>query len=91
MHWLWSCAHHRYLGLQTGKATCRFSVAIPLAYLSITGSRLIGTVTSEEDARSTLLRLADERRLTAKVSRFLIDWRGDHFHIAIRTVAGTPG
>ena len=68
-----------------------FSVAIPLAYLSITGSRLIGTVTSEEDARSTLLRLADERGLTAKVSRFVIDWRGDHFHIAIKTVADTPG
>ena len=58
-----------------------FMLAIPLGYLTITGNRLIGTVTSSERARATLLRIAKERQLTAKISRFKTDWHGDRFEL----------
>ena len=67
-----------------------FVLAIPLAFSTITGNRWIGTVTSEEYARETLSRIADQRNLTAKISRFVTDWRGDRFYIADKTDADTP-
>ncbi len=60
--------------------------AILLVYLTITGNKLIGTLTTEIHAKKTLLRLAKERGLTGKITSFVIDWRGDHFHIS-----ETPG
>ena len=59
--------------------------AILLVYLTITGNKLIGTLTSEEHAKETLLRIAEERSLTGKVSHFVIDWRGSNFHISEKT------
>lgn len=53
----------------------------PLAYMTITGSKRIGTATSEEYAMKTLLRMAEERGLKAKVSRFVIKWQGNRFEI----------
>ena len=57
-------------------------LAIPFGYLTITGNKWIGTLTSEEHAKETLLRIAEERSLTGKVSHFVIDWRGSNFHIS---------
>ena len=58
-----------------------FILALPLGYLTITGNSWIGTAISHEMARNTLLEVADKRRLTAKLSRFEIDWCGDRFEI----------
>ena len=57
-------------------------VAIPLAYLTVTGSRWIGTQTSEEDAEKLLKIMAAQRGLTVKVARHTIKWRGDHFQVS---------
>ncbi|MCY4142055.1 MAG: hypothetical protein OXF56_27800, partial [Rhodobacteraceae bacterium] len=66
-----------------------FVLAIPLGYSTITGNRWIRTMTSEEHAVASLLRIAEERRLTAKISRFVIDWHHDRFQIAEKTDADT--
>lgn len=58
-----------------------FPFAILLAYLTITGSKLIGTVTSEKKALSALKATANARRLDAKLSRFNIGWNGEEFSL----------
>jgi len=56
-----------------------FIFALPLAYWSITGTRLIGTLTTDEHAQAALVKVAGERGLAAKMSRFSTDWRGEEF------------
>ena len=65
-------------------------LAIPFGYLTITGNKWIGTLTSEEHAKETLLRIAEERSLTGKVSHFVIDWRGSNFHISEKPSVDDP-
>lgn len=55
--------------------------AILLGYLTITGNKWIGTVTSKDQAIAMLDTIAEERNLTTKLSRFQAHWRGDHFEI----------
>ena len=66
-----------------------FVLAASLGYLTITGHRLIGIEISEEQSRKILLRVAEERRLMAKVSRFAIEWRGGHFEITEKSETET--
>ena len=58
--------------------------AVLLAFLTITGSKLLGTTTSEEKALSALGAAAKERHLDAKVSRFEIRWKGERFSVLER-------
>lgn len=53
--------------------------AIVLAYLTIIGSKIIGTLTSNDQAMSALEVASESRRLTAKMSRFDIKWNGERF------------
>ena len=66
-----------------------FVLALPLGYLTITGSSWIGTEISDEKARNTLLEVADKRGLAAMISRFEIDWCGDRFEIQEKGSADT--
>ena len=66
-----------------------FILALPLGYLTITGSRWIGTNISQEIAKKKLANVADERNLSAKLSRFIVNWRGDNFHIEEKTDSDT--
>ena len=59
-------------------------LAVPLVYLTITGNRWIGTEFSEEHAEATLSKIADERNLSTKLSRYKVDWSDDHFSVADR-------
>ena len=59
-----------------------FLPSIPLAYLTITGNKWIGTLTTEKHAKKVLSELAEKRGLAGKISYFVIDWDGEHFEIA---------
>ena len=63
------------------QSSLSFIFALPLAYWSITGSKLIGTVTTEANAKAALIDMAGERGLAAKMSRFATEWRGDEFRV----------
>jgi len=62
-----------------------FLLGAPLGYWTLTGSKLIGTETSDKHAIATLSKIAKERGLTAKVTRFEIDWQINHFRIGEKT------
>lgn len=66
-----------------------FALALPLGYWTITGNKLIGTASSKKNARATLLKIANDRGLTAKVSRFEIEWHDNRFHIGEKTITDT--
>lgn len=59
-----------------------FLLAFPLGYLTLTGSKLIGTATSDANAAALLSKNAAERGLTKKVSRFEILWNGTNFQVS---------
>lgn len=56
-------------------------VTFSLAYLTLTGSGLIGVTTGREKALAVLRREARRRMMEAKVDRFSIDWTGDRFDL----------
>lgn len=57
-------------------------VTLPLAYLTITGSGLIGVTTEPEKALAALRSEAKRRMLEAKVDRFSIEWKNDHYGVS---------
>lgn len=59
-----------------------FLLALPLGYWTITGSKFIGTKTSAASADALLLKIAVERGLKTKVSRFEIIWQEDFFQVS---------
>lgn len=60
-----------------------FLLALPLGYWTITGSKLIGTATSDENATSLLSKVAAERGLATKAARFEIIWQGTRFQVSL--------
>jgi hypothetical protein len=59
-----------------------FVFAVFLAYLSVTGTKLIGTATSKKDAMLALSESAGSRSLSPKLSRFDIDWRNHEYIVS---------
>ena len=59
-----------------------FLVAAPMSYLTITGNRLLGTVTPEDKALQKLRSDADRRRLSTTLSRFTVSWAQNAFIIS---------
>ncbi|MGE3246251.1 MAG: hypothetical protein AB7F96_03160 [Beijerinckiaceae bacterium] len=57
-------------------------LAIPITYLTITGSKLIGIETSEKDALEKLGKIAEERRLDKKLSEFSVSWVDNRFLVS---------
>jgi hypothetical protein len=66
------------------RAYLSIALAIPLAYLTITGNKLLGTKSSGNTALSALETAANTRRLDAKMSRFNIEWKDEHFSVSER-------
>ena len=60
-----------------------FLLALPLGYWTITGSKLIGTATSNDNATALLAKIAAERGLTTKASRFEVLWEGTGFQVSL--------
>jgi hypothetical protein len=56
-------------------------LGIPLAYLTITGSKLLGIATSSEKAQRVLSFAARMQNLEAKVDRFQIEWDGKRYAV----------
>ena len=71
------------------QAWCSLAATLPLAYLTITGSSIIGITTSEESAISLLCETAERRRMRNKMSQFKICWQGTIFTIGNKTADQT--
>lgn len=72
------------LGPSIWQTWISFVFALPLGYLTITGSRFIGTATTKEQAFSSLERLAEGRRLTPVLHRVNVQWAGKSFVVINR-------
>ncbi len=58
------------------------AVTFLLAYLTLTGSGLIGVTTEPEKALAALRSEAKRRMLEAKIDRFELDWKNNRFGVA---------
>jgi len=57
------------------------ALALPLAFMTITGNKVLGTLTSEQNAFLALETAAEARSLRRKVSSFKIEWNENHFSV----------
>lgn len=65
----------------TGWSYVGIPLAAVLAYLTLTGKRLVGTDVGEEKALSKLNATAERRNMGGKLKRFSISWNGSAFEI----------
>jgi len=89
---LLACASTAPIFLQS-TITMQISLGIAgviLAYLTITGSNLIGIATSQKSAINNLHKLADKRRLASKLEQFEVRWNSPKFDILEPSALETP-
>jgi hypothetical protein len=67
---------------QAWQSYITYLFAVPLAYLTITGSRLLGTKVFNEGAMQELRSVATTRGLLSKVDRFSIEWDRSRFKVS---------
>jgi hypothetical protein len=70
-----------YLGSSNLISIASFAVAAYLAYLSLTGSNLMGTITTKSEALEKLKMVSKQRAMDELLDRFQIDWNGRNFSI----------